>query len=277
MPLKIIGGRRNLPAHGEIMHAPSLTTIQIEHVRMRRKRDLSKHQRVNDILLGPLERPALKWLAVHMPTWVTPDLCTATGVIGALAIMISYALSRIDPTFLWLASLGFVINWFGDSLDGTLARYRQIERPLYGFFIDHTADAFNETMIMLGLGLTPYVRFDLTCLALSVYLLFSIFAFVRIYTFGEFKISYWKVGPTEVRVLAILFNTAMYFGGLRVISVSYGATGQITFSPYDLVLVAIVLIMLSSFVVIVIQESIKLAKTNGLACRKRDAHHRGTE
>jgi archaetidylinositol phosphate synthase len=236
-------------------------------------RDISNHQRVNDILLGPLERPALKWLAVHMPTWVTPDLCTATSVVGALGIMISYAMSRIDPNFLWLASLGFVINWFGDSLDGTLARYRQIERPLYGFFIDHTADAFNEMMMMLGLGLTPYVRFDLACLALSVYLLLSILVLVRTCTFGEFKISFGKVGPTEVRVLAILFNTAMYFGGLRVISVYYGVIGQITFSPYDLVLVAAVLVMLSSFIVTAIQESIKLAKTNGLARRKRDAHH----
>lgn len=273
MPIKIIGGLPNLPAHGEIVHAPSLPTIQIKHVRMRPMRDLSKHQRVNDILLGPLERPALKWLAVHMPTWVTPDLCTATGMIGALGIMISYAMSQIDSNILWLASLGFVINWFGDSLDGTLARCRQIERPLYGFFIDHMADAFNEMMMLLGLGLTPYVRFDLACLALSVYLMFSILVFVRTYTFGEFKISYGKVGPTEMRVLAILFNTAMYFGGLRVISVYYGAIGQITFSPYDLVLVAITLIMLSSLVVMVILESIKLAKKNGLVSRKRDAHY----
>ena len=236
-------------------------------------RDISKHQRVDDNLLDPLERKALKWLVVHMPSWVTPDFCTATGMIGALVIMISYVMSRIDPNFLWLASIGFVINWFGDSLDGTLARHRKIERPLYGFFIDHTADAFNEMMMLLGLGLTHYVRFDLACLALSFYLLLSVLVLVRTSMHGEFHATYWKLGPTEMRVLMILFNTAMYFGGIRVISVHCLAVGYITFSPYDLGLVAMILIMLFSFIVTAIQESIKLAETDGSAGRKRDTHH----
>jgi archaetidylinositol phosphate synthase len=240
-------------------------------------RDLSKHQRVNDILLGPLERPALKWLAVHMPAWVTPDLCTVIGMIGAVVIMISYALSLIHPNFLWLASLGFVINWFGDSLDGTLARHRQIERPRYGFFVDHTTDALNEAMMLLGLGLTPYIRFDLACLALSVYLLHSVLVFVRTCITGEFKISYSKVGPTELRVLVILLNTAMYFGGLRVVSVSFGAIGRFTLSPYDLICVAVILILLSSFIVTAIRELIRLAKINEKSCQNRDARRGETE
>jgi phosphatidylglycerophosphate synthase len=235
-------------------------------------RDLSTHNRVSDILLGPLERPALKWLATHMPGWVTPDLCTATGTIGALAVMIGYALSRIEPNFLWLASFGFVINWFGDSMDGTLARYRRIERPHYGFFIDHTADAFNEMLMILGLGLTVYIRFDLACLVLSSYFLLSILVFVRTSTVGDFKVSYWKLGPTELRVLMILFNASMYFGGVRLISVENVILGRINFSPYDLALVAFVCIMLSSFVVTALQESIKLAKADIAVNRKQDVH-----
>ncbi len=105
---------------------------------------MKPHQRVNDILLGPLERPALAWLAAHMPAWVSPDTLTGIGVLGAVIIFLSYSLSNVHSGFLWLASLGFVINWFGDSLDGTLARYRRCERPKYGYFIDHTVDAFNE-------------------------------------------------------------------------------------------------------------------------------------
>jgi archaetidylinositol phosphate synthase len=224
--------------------------------------DVSQHERVNDILLGPLERPALAWLAAHMPAWMTPDACTAISVIGALSIMINYALSRLDRDFLWLASLGFVINWLGDSLDGTLARYRHIERPIYGFFVDHTADAFNEAMIFLGLGLTPYVRFDVACLTLSAYLLLSVLVFVRTCATGECKISYGKLGPTEFRVIAILLNTAAYFGGVRVISVSVGGLGRLTFSPYDLGLVAITLLLLSFSIVTAVQESIRLAKAN---------------
>src|SRR5690554_1249164 len=100
-------------------------------------------RRVNDILLGPLERPTLQWLASHMPAWVTPDLCTIVGLFGSVSIAISYILTIYDRNFLWLASLGFVIHWLGDSLDGTLARHRRIERPVFGFFVDHVADAFS--------------------------------------------------------------------------------------------------------------------------------------
>src|SRR5574338_1678825 len=111
--------------------------------------DIKSHQRVNDILLGPLERPALRWLAAHQPAWVNPDVMTGTGVLGAAVIFSGYVASNYDRNFLWLASLGFFINWYGDSLDGTLARYRGIEKPRYGYFVDHTVDSFNETLIIL--------------------------------------------------------------------------------------------------------------------------------
>lgn len=146
--------------------------------------DVSTHQRVNDILLGPLERPALQWLARHMPSWMTPDILTLIGVMGAFVVVAGYGLSNLDRGFLWLASLGFLIHWFGDSLDGTLARFRHIERPLYGFFIDHILDAFCEVIIFLGLGLTPYVTFINACLCLIAYLMLSIVVFVRTYVVG---------------------------------------------------------------------------------------------
>lgn len=224
--------------------------------------DISRHRRVNDILLGPLERPTLKWLAAHMPVWVTPDILTLIGVAGALSITVSYVLSIYDSIFLWLASFGFFLNWFGDSLDGTLARYRRIERPIFGFFADHTTDAFSATVIFLGLGLTPHVSFSAACLALIAYLLLSVLVFVRTSVVGEFKISYSMLGPTEIRVLAVLLNTAMYFGGVRTLSGMLGPLGQITFTPYDIVLVAVALLLLTFFIVTAIQETIRLAKEN---------------
>ena len=224
--------------------------------------DITKHQRVNDILLGPLERPALRWLAEHMPAWITPDTCTVIGIFGAFWIMVSYALSTLDKNFLWLASLGFVINWFGDSLDGTLARHRHIERPQFGFFLDHTMDAFNEVMIFLGLGLTPYVRFDLACLILIAYLLLSVLVYVRTCVVGEFKISYSKFGPTEFRMLAMLLNAGMYFGGVRPMFLTVPLFGQITFSPYDLAVAFFILLLLYFFFDTTIKESIRLAKLN---------------
>lgn len=223
--------------------------------------EINNHRRVNDILLGPLERPTLKWLAAHMPAWVTPDTCTIVGVLGAVGVAVSYVLSNYDRNFLWLASLGFVINWLGDSLDGTLARYRRIERPIYGFFVDHTTDACSVSIIMLGLGLTAYVNFIVACLALIAYLLLSVLVFVRTSAVGEFKISYSKLGPTEIRVLAILLNTVMYFGGERTFVWKLGTLSQ-PVSPYDLIVAAIALLVLYFFLMTAVQETIRLAREN---------------
>ena len=197
-----------------------------------------------------------------MPFWVTPDVCTFTGIIGAAVIMAGYILSRISPDFLWLASLGFIINWFGDSLDGTLARYRHIERPKYGYFVDHAVDVLNEMMMLVGLGLSYYVRLDLACLTLCLYLMLSILVFLRTFTNREFNISYSRLGPTEMRIGMILFNTVLYFGGLRIISVSHSVFGRIYFSAYDIVITLFNLGMLFLFILTAIRESISLAKTD---------------
>ena len=224
--------------------------------------DLNNHKRVNDILLGPLERPALKWLASHLPAWITPDKCTSIGVLGAIIIMLGYILSGLNRNFLWLATFGFVVNWFGDSLDGTLARFRGIERPKYGFFIDHVTDAANEVLIFLGLGMTPYVRFDIACLILIAYLLLSVLVYVRTCVAGEFRISYSRLGPTEFRVLAILLNVAMYFFGRISYTVAVGPFGLVSFSPYDLVVSTLSLLLLYFFLSTVSQETIRLKKEN---------------
>ena len=176
--------------------------------------------------------------------------------------MASYILTVLNRNFLWLATVGFVVNWFGDSLDGTLARFRGIERPLYGFFIDHVVDAGNEVMIFLGLGMTPYIRFDIACLALIAYLLVSVLAYVRTCVVGEFRISYSRLGPTEIRVLAILLNTSMYFFGPHSLALTVGTFGCFTFSPYDLFVMAIALLLLYFFIATAAQETIRLAKGN---------------
>ncbi|MFQ6113536.1 MAG: CDP-alcohol phosphatidyltransferase family protein, partial [bacterium] len=137
-------------------------------------------------------------------------------------------LTNFDKNFLWLASFGFILNWFGDSLDGTLARFRKIERPKFGYFIDHTIDAVNQLLIGLGIGLSPYVGFKFALFALIGYFMVSIHTYITIYVRGIFKLSYGKLGPTEVRVIAILVNTAVYFLGIPSIKVPLG-----TITVYD--------------------------------------------
>ncbi len=206
--------------------------------------DKQSHKRVNDILLGPLERPALQWLAAHMPTWMTPDLLTIIGILGAVIILTGYVLSNENAAFLWLATFGFVVNWFGDSLDGTLARFRKIERPKYGFFVDHTVDAFSQLLIFAGIGLSPYISFELAMLALVGYLLMSIFVYVDTYVTGVFKISYGKLGPTEMRAIAIILNIAFLYIGVPTIKLSFV---QISIYDFITLLIASILILIYIF------------------------------
>jgi archaetidylinositol phosphate synthase len=222
--------------------------------------DVHTHQRVNDILLGPLERPVLKWLAGHMPAWVTPDTMTVVGVIGAFVVVIGYGLSNLDRGFLWLASFGYVINWFGDSLDGTLARYRQIERPKYGFYVDHILDAFCEVIIFLGLGITPYISFNNASLCLIAYLLLSILVFVHTYVSGEFKISYSKLGPTELRLIAISLNTSMFIFGKHTLTLGLGAARNLTISVFDIPVAIITSLLVIFFITSAFQQARELAK-----------------
>jgi len=219
--------------------------------------DIKDHKRVNDILLGPLERPALQWLAAHLPAWATPDMMTIIGIIGALIITLGYILSHLHPGFLWLATLGFIINWFGDSLDGTLARYRHIERPKFGFYIDHVTDVLTEIIIILGLGFSPYIKFSVAALCCIAYIAMSVLVYVRMNVMGEFKISYGKLGPAEVRLIAIGLNTAMFFAGFQVIRLNLGLFIS-TFSPYDVIVTIITLLLIYFFAETSVKQSIAL-------------------
>lgn len=215
---------------------------------------VSEQTRINDIFLGPLERPTLRWLAARMPAAITPDICTLIGILGALITGVAYILSNYNYAFLWVASLGFVINWLGDSLDGTLARYRRVERPLYGYFVDHATDMLAQVMILIGLGSTPFVDFNIACLMLVSYLLLSGLVFLRTYVAGEFKISYGGWGPTESRAVAILLNTAMYFFGVQQLHFF-----EYVISIYDVAVIAIALVLFSFFLNTAAREVRRLA------------------
>jgi archaetidylinositol phosphate synthase len=219
------------------------------------------HTRINETVLGPLERPALHWLAVHSPKWMNPDIYTAIGVAGSILILVGYVLSRSHPGYFWLASFGFLVNWYGDSMDGTLARYRHIERPIYGFFVDHTTDAIGQVLMFLGLGLSPFISFNIACLTLVAYLLISILVYIRTYLVGEFKISYGKLGPTEVRVLAVLLNTAMFFFGEQTWQLKTNILGNVILNPYDMFVGAIGFLLLFFFLNTTWRETIRLARS----------------
>lgn len=150
-----------------------------------------------------------------MPSWVTPDLLTALGMVGALAIFVGYAASLFSVQWLWVALAGYVIQWFGDSMDGSLARYRKIERPSYGYFIDHSCDGLANFLILAGMGISPFVRLDVALVALVAYLLLSIHAFLSARVLGELKLSYLAAGPTELRLMLIVLTLMMMVLGSK--------------------------------------------------------------
>lgn len=166
------------------------------------------HQRTSDFLLSSFERAVLPRLAAALPSWVKPDHLTVLGLLASTGIALAYMLSNRNHGWLWAASGLLVVQWFGDSLDGTLARVRRAERPRYGYYLDHLMDAYSTLAIGLGLGLSPYMLVAVGLAIVIAYLLLSINVYLETHAFGEFSFSYGRLGPTEVRVLLIALNTA---------------------------------------------------------------------
>ena len=164
-------------------------------------------ERIQTSVLNAAEKKVLVWLAQRQPAWVTSDFLTYTGVVGALVCAVGFVLAHIDKNYLWISSLGLVINWYGDSLDGTLARVRNAQRPVYGFFIDHTLDAVTICIMCIGAGLSPMFRLDVAMLVLVGYLVLSIYTYISTILSGKFLLTYGSLGPTEFRLIVILINT----------------------------------------------------------------------
>ncbi len=171
-----------------------------------------QHQRTSQFLLSGFEKAVLPRMAAALPKWVKPDHLTILGLLASTGIAIAYILTNHSPHWLWLASALLVVQWFGDSLDGTLARVRHAERPRYGYYLDHLTDAYSTLAIGLGLGFSPYMLLSVGLAISLAYLVLSVNVYLETHVFGEFSFSYGRLGPTEVRVLLILLNTAVFFG-----------------------------------------------------------------
>lgn len=168
-------------------------------------------KRLNNSWLASLEMKALAWLSARAPNWVTPDGLTSLGFAGALISAIGYWCASTSVWFLWIATIGLAINWLGDSLDGTLARFRQRERPRYGFALDQGLDAVEQLILVIGIGLSGLIRFELAMLGLALFFMLSMLALIRAIVTNTFALSTGGIGLTEWRVGFVLLNTAMFF------------------------------------------------------------------
>lgn len=180
------------------------------------------HERQYRFALARFEGWALPRLAAALPRWVLPDDLTVLGLLASTGIGVAYFLTNRDPAWLWVVDGLLVIQWFGDSLDGTLARVRGIERPRYGFYLDHITDAFSTFAIGLGLGFSPYMLLSVALANVIAYLVMSINVYLETHVFGEFSFGYGLLGPTEVRVVLIALNTSALIWG----PLPFGAWGE---------------------------------------------------
>ncbi len=200
------------------------------------------------------ERALLVAIATRLPSWVKPDQLTALGVAGALMSGAGYAASTVSPYCLWIAILGLLVNWFGDSLDGSLARVRRTERPRYGFFVDHTSDVVSQALIFIGLGMSPHMRFSTACLLLMSYWIAALFTFIRTIATNVFQISYFGIGPTEIRLGLIIYTIALLVVGSLSIDTRLGLV-----SAMDVIAIVIFLAVALSYVLMTIAEARRLA------------------
>ena len=167
-------------------------------------------KRVNEIALARFEQWALPKMARRLPAWVTPDLLTGLGILAALGIGTSYWLTRYDLGWLWAASALLVVHWWADSLDGTLARVRRIQRERYGFYVDHQSDAVSTLLMFAGLGLSPLMQLPIAMAMLIGYYLLAIMVSLVTIARDVFKISFARLGATEGRLLLIAANTLVW-------------------------------------------------------------------
>jgi phosphatidylglycerophosphate synthase len=209
--------------------------------------------RVHGSRIADAERRMMLGVAARLPGWVTPDHMTLMSLGGAALCFAGFVGGHLSQGWLALAAIGLVLNWAGDSLDGNMARLRRIERPRYGFYVDHTADVASQVLIFMGLALSPYVRFESGCLLLMAYWLAALFTFIRALAVGEFKISYFAIGPTEIRIGLLAYIASLATLGTLPLPTPFGAR-----TAMDLIAIVIFTAVLATFVVLGVLETRRL-------------------
>ena len=176
-----------------------------------KKNTFQDAEREQNSILAPLERVVLQALVRRLPRWVNSDHLSVLGLVAMFMAGVFYAASKQNPLMLHLVNFCIFLNWFGDSLDGTLARYRDRLRPRYGFYVDHIIDTFGALFLLFGLALSGYMSERVAGGLLIVYFMLAINSYLAAYSLGLFKISQWKMGPTEMRLLLMIGNVFLIY------------------------------------------------------------------
>lgn len=174
-------------------------------------RPFTEATKIHETLLSRMELRCLLWLAERLPAWVLPDHLTLVGLVASIGIGICYSLARYDRRGLLAVSVLLAVNWFGDSLNGTVARVRHCVQPRYGFYIDHLVDTIGAVFLLGGLGLSGLMSRGVAAGLLIAFLTLSVEVYLATYTVGTFEMSHWRLGPTEIRIVLAVFNVVAYW------------------------------------------------------------------
>src|SRR6202521_176830 len=196
-------------AHTSKMQKYSNSTRSVKPFFPQRK--FKNATRLQNSFTAALELKALLWLAARLPVSINSDHLTLLGFVAMFLAGCSYALARWNPWGLLLATVCLALNWFGDSLDGTLARVRNRQRPRYGFYVDHMTDSFGAVALMGGLAMSGYMRPEVAIGLLIGFLMLSLQSYLATLTLGEFRLSFWRFGPTELRILLAIGNGVLFW------------------------------------------------------------------
>ena len=210
--------------------------------------------RVNKILLGRFERWALPRMASRLPAWMTPDKLTLVGIAAAFGVGLGCWLTQYSLDWLWFSSAMLVVNWWGDSLDGTLARVRGIQRERYGFYVDHQSDAISILLVLGGLGLSPLMHLPVAMIIVIGYFLMMILVSLVTIVRDEFKISFGGLGPTEARVIMIAANIAVW-----AFHNPHFVIAEQSLTLYDIIGLAAAVLLFVIYAVASLRERTKLA------------------
>lgn len=226
---------------------------QIRKLRVEYKRD--EQNAINTGLTAKAEEKAKEWICPRIPTWVNSDMLTVLGFLSSFIIAAGFIFGFSNRWYLILVIVGLILNWFGDSFDGSLARYRKKTRPNYGYFIDHIVDSLVILVLGLGLGLSGFFKIEIALAFVIMYLILMIYVELMTYVQNEFKYSFGLVGPTEIRIIGILLTIVMFF-----IPIKYFDVWGYTLTQYDFFASVVVLIMAIIVVTSIFSKAFELDK-----------------
>ncbi len=227
--------------------------FDLENLKVVYKRD--SQQAINTAITAKAEEKAKEIICPRIPEWIGPDHLTFIGIIGIVIVSIGFVLGYLNRYYLGLVPLGLIINWFGDSFDGSIARYRKRTRPNYGYYIDKIVDAVVMIMFGLGLGLSGFVKIEIAILLTVIYLAMMINVDLLVYVKGEAKNSFGWFGPTEFRIVGIISSIIMFFVPVKY----YDIYGYLV-TQYDIVVLVLSVLMFLILVSEIVKNGVRLNK-----------------